>query len=202
MIARWDIDGSLLAAEDLLKRFRKAHPDGGSGGTGYGCGRGFCLFLFRQVSEQGDAGRRRGEEDSLLLIADNIDGLTLAERSDFEHVEPGRPALSEREPLAVAEEPDATEKKADDQNQRAEDAKNGSAGVGQCAGNGQGVGSGEDRAWGRSIGGNDDLVLGRNVGGRDRLALGRGVEDGGKQKNEKRGQERRARRFDEICAGN
>src|SRR5882724_10183723 len=129
MIARWEIDGSSLAAEDLLKRFRKAHPDGGSGGIGCGRGRGFCLFLFRQVSEQGDAGRRRGEEDSLLLITDNIDGLTLAERSDFEDIEPGRPALSDREPLLFFKEPAATEKKADDQNQRAEDAKNGSAGV-------------------------------------------------------------------------
>ena len=77
-----------------------------------------------------DASRRR-----CCSIADHIDGLPLAERFGFEHIQFGRALFLDGQALPVAEEPHAAKKNADHQRQRAKNPENRSARVRQRAGN-------------------------------------------------------------------
>src|SRR5262245_6266159 len=83
------------------------------------------------MTDERDAGGRGGQQQALLLVADNIKRVPATQRSHFENLQLRRLSAPERQPLPVAEQPYAREEQTQHKHQRAKDADDGEAGVGQ-----------------------------------------------------------------------
>ncbi len=83
------------------------------------------------MSEEIDAGRGGGEEVTFLFVTDDVEGVFAAEGARFNDVQFGSATALNREALPVAKQPDTAEKYAEHQGERADDADDGRASVGQ-----------------------------------------------------------------------
>ena len=89
--------------------------------------REFPRFGLGQMSDESDPRRGGREEEALLLVGDDVEGLAVAERFDFEDVEACARAVRRGEALPIAETPDPGQKKRQHEDQRTEHAERGKA---------------------------------------------------------------------------
>ena len=113
-----------FAFEHLGQRLRERHWAGRFFGGFFGGGRG-----IGQMTDQIYAGGRSRDKKPLLFVTDDENGLPRAERPRFEDVQFWRMPPLQRQALPVFVEPDAAEKNAEDNRQRAGDAQQRDAGI-------------------------------------------------------------------------
>ena len=92
------------------------------------------------MSDERDSVGRRSDEHLVLFVADDEESLARADGFGFEDSEFRAGAVFGSETLPVFEEPGAGEKEGQDERERAEDAENGAAEIGNGRGRRWGVG--------------------------------------------------------------